>query len=133
MPEWNLPRARCSWTAFVGFITKTTETGGPLTTIEARTALPTAPLFLTLGLGLVPPRRPPLLATPIATPLQGGRPERSGLLFLKLLEGGVVEYFEYFEYFVVGGGGRRRVLLLRPSRAVMRTWHSHRDDSTEVI
>ena len=32
-----------------------------------------------------PPRRPPLLATPIATPLQGGRPERSGLLFLKLL------------------------------------------------
>ena len=30
------------------------------------------------------PRRPPLLATPIATPLQGGRPERSGLLFLKL-------------------------------------------------
>ena len=31
-----------------------------------------------------PPRRPPLLATPIATPLQGGRPERSGLLFLKL-------------------------------------------------
>ena len=32
-----------------------------------------------------PPRRPPLLATPIATPLQGGRPERSDLLFLKLL------------------------------------------------
>ena len=31
-----------------------------------------------------PPRRAPLLATPIATPLQGGRPERSGLLFLKL-------------------------------------------------
>ena len=28
---------------------------------------------------------PPLLATPIATLLQGGRPERSGLLFLKLL------------------------------------------------
>ena len=27
----------------------------------------------------------PLLATPIATPLQCGRPERSGLLFLKLL------------------------------------------------
>ena len=33
-----------------------------------------------------PPRRAPLLATPIATPLQGGRPERLGLLFLKLLE-----------------------------------------------
>ena len=32
-----------------------------------------------------PPRRAPLLAAPIATPLQGGRPERSGLLFLKLL------------------------------------------------
>ena len=32
-----------------------------------------------------PLRRPPLLATPIATPLQGGRPERPGLLFLKLL------------------------------------------------
>ena len=31
-----------------------------------------------------PPRQPPLLATPIATPLQGGRPERPGLLFLKL-------------------------------------------------
>ena len=31
-----------------------------------------------------PRRRPPLLATPIATPLQGGRPERYGLLFLKL-------------------------------------------------
>ena len=31
-----------------------------------------------------PLRRLPLLATPIATPLQGGRPERSGLLF-KLL------------------------------------------------
>ena len=31
-----------------------------------------------------PPRRAPLLATPIATPLQGGRPERPGLLFLKL-------------------------------------------------
>ena len=30
MPEWNLPRARCSWTAFVGFITKITETGGAL-------------------------------------------------------------------------------------------------------
>ena len=30
------------------------------------------------------PRRAPLLATPIATPLQGGRPERPGLLFLKL-------------------------------------------------
>ena len=28
-----------------------------------------------------PPRCPPLLATPIATPLQGGRPERPGLLF----------------------------------------------------
>ena len=28
---------------------------------------------------------PFLLATPIATPLQGGRPERSDLLFLKLL------------------------------------------------
>ena len=27
-----------------------------------------------------------LLATPITTPLQGGRPERSGLLFLKLLQ-----------------------------------------------
>ena len=26
--------------------------------------------------------RPPPLATPIATPLQGGRPERPGLLFL---------------------------------------------------
>ena len=34
-----------------------------------------------------PLRRPPLLATPIASPLQGGRPERSGLLFLKLLVG----------------------------------------------
>ena len=33
-----------------------------------------------------PPRRPPLLAALIATPLQGGRPESSGLLFLKLLE-----------------------------------------------
>ena len=33
-----------------------------------------------------PPRRAPLLATPIATPLQGGRPERPGLLFLKLHE-----------------------------------------------
>ena len=32
-----------------------------------------------------PPRRPRLLATPIATPLQGGRPERPGLLFLTLL------------------------------------------------
>ena len=32
-----------------------------------------------------PLRRPPLLATPIATPLQGGRPERSDLLFLELL------------------------------------------------
>ena len=31
-----------------------------------------------------PLRRAPLLATPIATPLQCGRPERSGLLFLKL-------------------------------------------------
>ena len=31
-----------------------------------------------------PLRRVPLLATPIATPLQGGRPERPGLLFLKL-------------------------------------------------
>ena len=28
---------------------------------------------------------PPLLATPIATPLQCGRPKRPGLLFLKLL------------------------------------------------
>ena len=27
---------------------------------------------------------PPLLATPIATPLQGGRPERPGPLFVKL-------------------------------------------------
>ena len=32
-----------------------------------------------------PLRRAPLLAAPIATPLQGGRPERPGLLFLKLL------------------------------------------------
>ena len=32
-----------------------------------------------------PLRRALLIATPIATPLQGGRPERSGLLFLKLL------------------------------------------------
>ena len=32
-----------------------------------------------------PPRQAPLLATPIATPLQGGRPERPGLLFLELL------------------------------------------------
>ena len=32
-----------------------------------------------------PLRRPLLLATPIATPLQCGRPQRSGLLFLKLL------------------------------------------------
>ena len=31
-----------------------------------------------------PPSRPPLRATPIAMPLQGGRPERSDLLFLKL-------------------------------------------------
>ena len=30
-------------------------------------------------------RRAPLLATPFAVPLQGGRPERSDLLFLKLL------------------------------------------------
>ena len=30
MSEWNLPRARCSWTAFVGFITKITEKGGAL-------------------------------------------------------------------------------------------------------
>ena len=33
-----------------------------------------------------PPRRAPVLATPIAMPLQGGRPERSGLFILKLLE-----------------------------------------------
>ena len=33
-----------------------------------------------------PPRRAPLLATPIATPLQGGRPKRPGLLFLELLD-----------------------------------------------
>ena len=32
-----------------------------------------------------PLRRAPLLASPIATPFQGGRPERPGLLFLKLL------------------------------------------------
>ena len=32
-----------------------------------------------------PLRWGPLLATPIATPLQGGRPERPGLLFLTLL------------------------------------------------
>jgi hypothetical protein len=32
-----------------------------------------------------PLRRAPLLATPIATPLQGGRPKRPGLLFLKIL------------------------------------------------
>ena len=32
-----------------------------------------------------PLRRAPLLATPIATPLQGGRPERPGLFFLKKL------------------------------------------------
>ena len=31
----------------------------------------------------LPLRRSPLLAIPIATPLQGGRPKRSGLLFLK--------------------------------------------------
>ena len=31
-----------------------------------------------------PPRRAPLFAPPISTPLKGGRPERPGLLFLKL-------------------------------------------------
>ena len=35
-----------------------------------------------------PLRRPPLFATPIATPLQGGRPERSGLLFKPAKSGG---------------------------------------------
>ena len=34
-----------------------------------------------------PLRCPPFLATPIATPLQGGRPERAGLSFLKILYG----------------------------------------------
>ena len=40
-----------------------------------------------LAPGAPPSGWAPLLATPIATPLQGGRPERSGLLFLKLLTG----------------------------------------------
>ena len=34
-----------------------------------------------------PLRRASLSGTPITTPLQGGRPKRSGLLFLKLLQG----------------------------------------------
>ena len=41
-------------------------------------------------------RRAPVLATPIATPLQGGRPERSGLLFLKILPHGGAPRFGRF-------------------------------------
>ena len=50
-----------------------------------------------------PPRRAPLFATPIATPLQGGRPERPGLLFLKLLRRRVFRVFRVRE--LAGRGG----------------------------
>ena len=71
-----------------------------------------------------PLRRDPLLATPIATPLQCSRPERSGLLFLKLL---VTRERRRNQQSALAVPERVRASLKKSARAERTSWYDRRD------